>query len=808
MKSDYRVVVIGGGVVGASVLYHLARFGWSDVCLIERSVLTAGSSWHAAGGVHALNADPNMAALQAYTIDLLSEIEEESGQSIGLHMTGGITVASAPARWEWLQSAYRIFQTIGIEDCHLMTPEEIKKACPIMDVEGVIGGLWADREGYVDTTGTVHAYARAAKMRGAEVIEHNRVLELNQRADGSWDVVTEKGTVQAEHVVNAGGLWAKQVGRMVGLDLPLSPLEHHYLVTESIPEVAALDFEVPMTVDLEGFTYMRQDQQGVLVGIYEINHKHWNIDGAPWNYGIELIQEDFDRISDELEMAFKRYPVLQEVGVKNWVNGAFTFSPDGNPLVGPVPGKRNYWLACGVMAGFLQGGGVGKTLAEWMIHGEPEADAWPMDIARYGNFASNREYIKQTTGQFYSRRFVMTYPNEQLPAGRPLKKAPAYDAMDKAGALWGCTWGLETPLMFAPEGFEETPSLKRSNAHPIVGEECNAVREDVGLLDITGFSRFEVTGADAQKWLDKVMARRLPVPGRSRLAPMLGHDGRLKGDLTIFNWGDGTWWIMGSYYLRQWHMRWFNVHIDAHSDGDVAVRDISDATVGFSLSGPKSRDVLASLTHQDVSNDAMRFMGCSTLDVGLIRAKVGRLSVAGELGYEINCSAAEHVTLRNILLEAGAKFGVREYGYYALNSLRLEKSFGIWSAEFTQGYTPGMTGMDRWIDFSKADFVGREAALKEKEANTPPQRLVTLEVEANGADASGYEPVWSNGKRVGFITSGGYGHTVSKSLAMALVEPEFSEGGTELTAHVVGVERGAKVIPASPYDPRGEAMRG
>ena len=802
MKSQYKVVVIGGGVVGASVLYHLAKFGWTDVALIERSVLTAGSSWHAAGGIHALNADPNMAALQAYTIDLLAEVEKESGQNIGLHMTGGITVASAPARWEWLQSAYRIFQTIGIEDCHLMTPAEIKKACPIMDVEGVIGGLWADREGYIDTTGTVHAYAGAAKKRGATVIEHNRVLELHWKGDG-WDVVTEKGTIRAEHVVNAGGLWAKQVGRMVGLDLPLSPLEHHYLVTEDIPEVAELDFEVPMTVDLEGFTYLRQDQKGVLLGIYEIEHKHWNMDGAPWDYGFELIQEDFDRIETELELGFNRYPCLQTAGIKRWVNGAFTFAPDGNPLVGPVRGAPNYWCACGVMAGFLQGGGVGKTLAEWMIEGETEADAWPMDIARFGAFTSNREYIKQTTGQFYSRRFVMTYPNEQLPAGRPLKKAPAHDAMTGAGAKWGVSWGLEVPLVFGPPGFEEEPTLKRSNAHEIVAEECRAVREAVGLLDITGFSRFEVTGAGAEAWLDHVMAGRLPKPGRARLAPMLAPSGRLKGDLTVFNWGDGTWWIMGSYYLRAWHLRWFTDHL---TDG-VTVRDISDNVCGFSLSGPNARKVLAELTHEDIGHEAFPLFGCRELDLGLIRAKVGRLSVAGELGFEINCGALEHIALREILLEAGAPHGLREYGYYALNSLRLEKSFGIWSREFTQGYTPGMTGMDRFIDFAKPDFVGRDAAMQEKEQNTAPQRLVTLEVDANGADASGYEPVWSNGNRVGFVTSGGYGHTVDRSLAMALVAPEQSEPGTELTTHIVGVERAARVVAPSPHDPGGIRMR-
>lgn len=803
----YRVAVIGGGVVGASVLYHLARFGWSDVCLIERSVLTAGSSWHAAGGVHSLNADPNMAALQAYTIDLLSEIEKESGQSIGLHLTGGITVASAPARWEWLQSAYRVFQSIGIEDCHLMTPDEIKDSCPIMNVDGVIGGLWADREGYVDTTGTVHAYATAAKKRGAKVIEHNRVLALKPRADGSWELDTEQGPIHAEHVVNAAGLWAKQVGRMAGVELPVAPLAHHYLVSETIPEVAALDFEVPMTVDLEGFTYMRQDQQGILVGIYELDYRHWQIDGAPWQYGMELLQEEPDRIAKELEMAVRRYPVLETTGIRNWVNGAFTFSPDGNPLVGPVPGRRNYWLACGVMAGFLQGGGVGKTLAEWMIHGEPEADAWPMDIARYGEFATNREYIRQTTGQFYSRRFVMTYPNEQLPAGRPLKRAPAYSAMRAAGALWGCVYGLEVPLMFGPPGFEETPTLKRSNAFPHIGEECRAVREAVGLLDISGFSRFEIRGADARAWLDRLLAGRLPRAGRARLAPMLGPDGRLKGDLTVFNWGDGGWWLMGSYYLRQWHLRWFQQHLDPARDGDVGVRDLSDDWVGFSLAGPAARAVLQAVTDQPVEHEALPFMACTDADIGLLRTRIARLSVTGELGYEINCRAADHITLRDTLLAAGAAHGIREYGFYAMNALRLEKSFGIWSAEFTQGYTPGMTGMDRWIAFDKGEFIGRDAALAEQRDNSAAQRLVTLEVENSDADASGFEPVWHDGQRVGFITSGGYGHWVDKSLAMALVAPHLTAPGTRLTTHIVGVECAAQVIEPSPWDPAGERMR-
>ena len=384
-----------------------------------------------------------------------------------------------------------------------------------------------------------------------------------------------------------------------------------------------------------------------------------------------------------------------------------------------------------------------------------------------------------------------------------MKMAPAHDAMTAAGAKWGVSFGLETPLMFGPEGFEETPSLKRSNAHEIVAEECKAVREACGLLDISGFSRFEASGPNAEAWLNHIMASKIPAPGRARLAPMVGENGRMKGDLTVFNWGDGRFWIMGSYYLREWHMRWFHDHM---MDG-VDVSDISDKMVGFSLSGPNSRKILEKLVHDDISHAALPFMGCRQMDVGLTRAHVARISVTGELGYEINVPAEHHISLRRDLLEAGADLGIKEYGFYALNSLRLEKSFGIWSAEFTQGYTPGMTGMDRWIDWEKGNFVGREAVLAEKDGNGPGQTQVTLEIHANGADATGFEPIWSGDKRVGFVTSGGYGHTVGKSLAMALVDTDLAKPGQELTVHVVGVERDAQVIAPSPYDPEGKVMR-
>jgi len=804
MKSHYKVVVIGGGVVGSAILYHLTKFGWDDTLLIERNVLTSGSSWHAAGDFHRLNANTNVAALQAYTVDLISEVEKESGVNIGVHRTGGISYACNADRWDALKASFRIYQSMGIEDVRLITVDEILEHCPIVKPDGIIGGMYSERTGHLDPSAVVHAYAKAARMRGASIVEKNRVVELRQQPDRSWDVVTEQGTVNAEHVVNAGGLWAKKVGRMVGIDLPVTPLEHMYLVTEAIPEVAELKTELPTIVDLDGFSYLRQEQKGLMLGIYETDHRHWNMDGAPWDYGFDLIQEDPDRIEHELTLSYERYPVLERAGIKRWVNGAFTFTPDGNPLVGPVRSVKNYWVACGVMAGFSQGGGVGKALAEWMIFGEPTDDIFGMDVARYGQHASNRRYIRETTGQFYSRRFVMTYPNQQLPAGRPLKVSPSYDQMTEAGARWAASWGLEVPLYFAPKDYDENHTLRRSTAFDIVGKEVLHTREKAGLIDISGYSRYEVSGPNAARWLDRIFACKLPRSGRSVLAPMLAPNGKLKGDLTLLNWGDGTFWIMGSYYLREWHMRWW----EQFAETGVTVRDLSDDWVGFSLCGPLSREILQRVTEDDVSNDGLKFLGCRTVDIGLARAKVARMSVTGEMGFEINVPAACHRTLRETLLNAGKDIGLREIGFAALNAMRLEKSFGIWSREFTQGYTPQETLFDRFIDFSKPDFIGKQAAVAEKETRSAGKRLVTIEVDATDADASGYEPIWKDGRVVGYVTSGGYGYTIGKSIALALVDREFAGPGMELRTHIVGDERACRIIKDSPYDPAGKVMRG
>ena len=805
MKSQYRVVVIGGGIVGASILYHLARRGWTEIALIERSELTAGSTWHAAAGFHALNDDPNIAALQSYTINLYREIEAESGQSVGMHMPGGYSLATTPARWEWLKAECAVYQTLGI-GARLASPEEIVADCPIVAPEGLLGGLFDPHEGAVDPHGTTHAFALAARKRGADVILRNRVTALTPLAGGQWRVETEQGALAAEHVVNAAGLWARRVGRMVGLDLPLTPMQHHYLITEDLPVLVARRDEMPCVTDLEGFTYLQQERKGVLLGVYERDPRHWQTEGADWDYGMDLIPEDIERISPELAIGFQRFPSLQEAGIRKWVNGAFTFTPDGNPLVGPVPGLRHYWAACGCMSGFSQGGAIGLVIANWIVDGDSGADIFGMDVARYGAFASNDRYLRETTAQFYARRFVIAYPNEELPAGRPLKMTPSYEAQRATGARFGVVWGMETPQFFAPgePDFAEEPTLRRSSAHRFVAAEVAATRNAAGLLDTGVYARYEVSGPGAEGWLDGLLANTLPALGRMRLAPMLSPQGKLMGDLTVTRLGPDRFWLVGSYYLQEWHLRWFRDHLPP---AGVRLDNLSESWLGFSLSGPRSREILAALTRADVSDAALPFLGACAIDVGLTQAIVVRVSLTGELGFEITVRASEQKALWDALVATGGEFGLKPIGMRAQDSLRLEKGYGVWSLEFAQSYTAAMAGLDRFIAFDKGEFIGRAAALEER-ARGPSQRLVLLAVDSADADVTGFEPVSAGGKRVGFVTSGAYGHHVRQSLALAYVDAAIAARPPPLSVDVIGAPRPARLLAEPPYDPRGLRPRG
>ena len=813
MKSHARVVVIGGGVVGCSVLYHLTKLGWNDVMLVERSELTSGSTWHAAGGFHTLNADTNMAALQGYTIRLYRELEELTGMSCGLHHVGGVTLADTPERMDFLKAERAKHRYMGLET-EIVGPEEIKKLSPITNVEGVIGALYDPLDGHLDPSGTTHAYAKAARMAGAEISLRNPVLETTPRADGGWDVVTKDGTIQAEHVVNCAGLWAREVGALAGLYLPLHPMEHQYLVTEETPEVYEREKELPHVMDPSGESYLRQEGRGLCIGFYEQSCDPWAVDGTPADVGHELLENQIDRIGDAVEFAYKRFPVLERAGVKQIINGPFTFAPDGNPLVGPVPGLRNYWSACAVMAGFSQGGGVGLSLAQWMVEGEAERDVFAMDVSRFGELKTDRTagrwitpgYTRAKVKENYQRRFSVGYPNEELPVARPFQTTPAYEILKDQRAVFGAAYGMEAVNYFAPEGEElyETPSFRRSNAFEATAAEVKAVREAVGINEIHNFGKYLVTGLKARDWLDVIMAGRIPKQGRLSLTPMLSPKGRLIGDFTVTCLAEDRFQLTTSYGAQAYHLRWFEQNL---WDG-VTVENISTRKIGFQIAGPNARALLAKTTRADVSAEAFRFMDAKEMDVGLCRALVQRVSYTGDLGFEVYVGADDQRALYHTLAEAGADLGLRPFGMRAMMSLRLDKFFGSWLREFGPDYMPAETGMDRFTSYNKpSDWIGKAAAMAEKSTG-PSRKICAFEVDAKDADVVAYEPIFVGGEVVGFCTSGGYSHYAEKSIALGFVPTEMISDDLEVEIEILGEMCRSKILTAPLFDADGARMRG
>ena len=703
MRTNARVVVIGGGVVGASVLYHLTKLGWSDVMLVERSELTSGSTWHAAGGFHTLNGDTNMAALQGYTIRLYKELEEITGMSCGLHHVGGITLADSPERFDMLKAERAKHRYMGLHT-ELLGPKEIGEFTDgLVNTDGILGALYDPLDGHLDPSGTTHAYAKAARMGGAEIVTQTRVLETNPTPEG-WEVVTENGTIRAEHVVNAGGLWAREVAAMAGLYLPLLPMAHQYLVTEDIPEIHGRETEFPHVMDPGGESYLRQEGRGLCIGFYEQKCEPWAVDGTPWGFGHELLNDQFEKIEDSVDFAYRRFPVLERAGVKRVIHGPFTFAPDGNPLVGPVPGLRNYWSACAVMAGFSQGGGVGLSLAQWMVEGEPERDVFAMDVARFGRWTTPGYTVPKVI-ENYQRRFSVSYPNEELPAARRFRTTPMFDIWDGMGAVWGAQFGLEVPNYFA-DGDEprfETPSFRRSNAWEATAREVAGVRGGVGINETHNFSKFDVTGPDARAWLDRIMAGRIPGPGRLALNPMLAPSGRIIGDFTVTCLAEDRFRLTASYGSQDYHLRWFETHLE----GDVRVENVSDRVTGFQIAGPRARDLLSRVTSADVG-PGFRFLDAWPMTIGMADCLVQRVSYTGDLGYEIFCDLTSQRALFSALWEAGQDMGIRPFGMRAMMSLRLDRFFGSWQREFSPDYTAAETGLDRFIQWSKnSDFIGR-----------------------------------------------------------------------------------------------------
>jgi len=847
MKTHAKAIVIGGGVVGCSVLYHLAKAGWKDIILIERSELTSGSSWHAAGGFHTLNGDPNVAKLQAYTVGLYKELEELSGQSCSLHLTGGVMMADSPERMDFLRMTHARGRCLGMET-ELITPSEAKAMFPLMDESHFVGALWDPVEGHLDPSGTTHAYAKAAQVLGAEIELRNPVLEITQDTDGIWNVVTKNGTIKTEHVVNAGGLWAREVGRMVGLELPLLAMEHMYLLTDDMSEVTEFNSETGRelvgVIDFKGEIYTRQERNGLLLGTYEKACKPWSPINTPWDFGHELLQPDLDRITPSLEVGFKHFPAFEKAGIKQIINGPFTFAPDGNPLIGPVPGLTNYWSACAVMAGFSQGGGVGLALANWMVDGDPGFDVFAMDVSRFGEWATIK-YTNAKVRENYSRRFSISFPNEELPAARPQQTTPLYDIMlNENFAVMGDTWGLETPLWFAPSKKEahDVLSFHRSNDFKHVAAEVEAVRNSVGVTEISNFAKYEVSGADAEAFLNYLMTNNMPKLGSIILTPMLNENGKLIGDFTIAKASENRFLIFGSLSATKYHMRWFEKHSKFYKS--LKIKRFDMTLHGLSIAGPNSRKVLQKLVDEDISNSKFQFMSFREMDVNGAPCMINRLSYSGDLGYEIWMAPEYQRKVYRGIKKQGAEFNIKDFGMRALLSMRLEKNFPSWFAELRPIYGPYESRMERFIKINKPKFIGQKAA-KQELLHGPKISRTSFIIDADTSDVSGDEPIWAKTEKdydfidpphkhgakrfnskgnelsssnsqqdgkwkvVGWVTSGGYAHSIKASMAQGYIPTDLSQVTQKglFEIEILGKRYPCQIMDNPPFDPLGKCMK-
>ena len=771
--------------------------------LIEKSELTSGSTWHAAGGTHTFNGDANVSRLQKYTFDLYLELEKLSGQSCGLHRNGGLMLAATDGEMDFLRLMESRARNLDMET-RMISVAEAKALNVLIEEKYFTGALWRADGGHCDPASTTQAFARSARLLGAEIHRFTKVLALNQRPDGTWDVVTDKGTVQADHVVNAAGLWAREVGRMVGLELPVLAMEHHYIVTEAIPELADLEKEIVNTTDFSGEIYVRQEGRGALLGTYEKDCVPWAPLNTPDDFSMQLLPDNFDRIAPELEVGFQHFPAVGRAGIKKAINGPFTFAPDGNPLVGPVRGLPNYWLACAVMAGFSQGGGIGLALSRWMTQGDPGADIMAMDAARFGTFATPL-YTQAKVVENYRRRFRLAFPNEELTSARPARRTPVYEKLKAAGAVFGTNFALEHALWFAPPGVEqrETPTYRRSEAFAHVGAECRAVRGRVGIYETSNYARYEITGTGARGWLDRVLACKLPKPGRMAIAPMLNEAGRIMGDVSLACLAHDRWLLIGSGFAEEFHMRWF---ASQKPPPDCFVRSACSTLCGFSIAGPRARDLVQPLTRADISSAAFKLFAVKETAVGFSPALLTRAGFTGELGYEIWVTPDYCERLYDDLVEAGHAFGLAHFGGRALSSLRLEKGYGSFNKDFRPDYTSAQTGLDRFVDFGKPDFIGRAAALAER-ASGPKKKFVTMVVDAHDADVTGYESILHGGRAVGHVTSGGYGHCAGASIAMGYVPAELAREGEVFSIGILERECAARVTLAPLIDPHGERLR-
>lgn len=806
MRTHAQAVVIGGGLAGCSILYHLAKLGWSDVVLLERSELTSGSTWHAAANIHGLHDSTNISRLQHYTMNLYKELEAETGQGCGIFQPGSLYLAQTEEREHQLRLQEAKARRYGM-NFHEVSRDEAERLHPLVDFDGIRCIMYEPDGGNVDPSGVTQAYAAGARARGAEIHRFTPVTGTEPQTDGSWIVRTEKGEIRTQWVVNAAGLWAREVAALAGVDLPLIPTEHQYFVTETIAEIASLGRRLPSVADRDGEYYLRQEGLGLLVGAYERDMRFWAEKGTPQGFGHELFADDLERIEPNMLRAIARVPAVGTAGIKRVINGPMIWSPDSAVLFGPVPELSNYFCCNGLIPGFSQSGGLGKLAAEWIIEGEPTLDLFGWDMARYGAWAG-KEFTKARVQDQYSHRFKIHFPNEERAAGRPVRTRPVYRMQKEMGAIFGLNYGWEHPLWFSTNGEprEETVGFTRQNWWEPVGREVRMLRERAGILDISNYAKYQVSGPGAEGWLNALLANRMPsVPGRSCLAPLIGKRGGVAGDFTVTNLGEGEFLMVGSGMAERFHQRFFNAV--PLPDG-TTFRSLTESHCGFNLAGPKAREILARLTNADLANEAFPFLRSARITVAGIEVTALRVSFTGDLGWELHCRAVDQVALYTALIEAGREFGAGPVGSRALASLRIEKGYGSWGREYSPEYWPQESGLERLVKLDKGPFLNSEA-YRAVASKAPRDRMIMVEIEAVDADATGGEPIFlADGTPVGQVSSGAYGYSVGKSLAIGYVKADHALPDIELSVAVLGQPHRARILERPPFDPEGLRLRG
>jgi dimethylglycine dehydrogenase len=795
-----RVVIIGGGVVGCSLLYHLAKEGWSDCILVEKSELTSGSTWHAAGAITHSIASASVARMAGYGIELYQTLEAETGQAVSWHGCGSLRLAYTDDEIDYCRYILSVGRALG-HPMDLIGPEEIRRLHPFYELGGIKAALHTPADGHVDPSGATFAFAAGARQRGATVIRRNRVLGLRRGRNGEWRVSTEQGDIVCEIVVNAAGTFARQIGQWVGLDLPIVCAAHQYLVTEPIAALAERNDELPLVRDSHKIAaYFRQEQRSILMGFYEKSDPHlvW-LDGTPWDSENELFQPDLDSIMPSIEVALTRLPILADSGIRRVVNGAIMYTPDGTMLLGPAPGLANFWCACGVSVGIAWSPGIGRYLAQWMVHGAADINMRPFDPRRFGSW-STHSYAIEKVKEDYVMRHEVAYPGRDRPAARPVRQSALYARLKNEGAVFEQMFGWERPLWFARQGSTNRPtdSFRRNASHDAIALEAAAVRERVGVLDLSGFGKIDVIGRNAAAFLDRLTTNRVPTRiGGIALTYLLNSKATIEAELTCTRLADDRFFLLFAA-LDEIRVRdWLQQNIAAHED--VRLENRSDDLGCLLLSGPSARDVLLRLTDSDLSNEGFRWLTGREMRVAGRAVRALRLSLVGELGWELHARMDDLVALYDAIREVGAPFGIENFGTAALNAMRIEKAFkGTRELNGTSNLIEA--DMMRFVKFDKGPFLGRETLL-EKARGVPSWSCIYLDVDAADSDCHGAEAVYDSDRVVGSISSAAFGPYVRRSLAFAFVEPAYAEPGRALDVMVLGERRRARVLGEAAYDP-------